>query len=99
MEVALEAGADDILTTKEGYEVRCAIPLFDKVAHALEHAGIKPASAEISHIPLNLVPVTSLDAARSLFRLQDALDDDEDVQSFFSNEELDDALAEAARAG
>ena len=64
MEIALEAGADDVITTDDGYEVRCNVHAFDKVAHALEQKGIKPDSAEIAYIPTTTVPVTDVDAAR-----------------------------------
>src|SRR5215213_9394486 len=46
MEIALEAGADDVITTADGFELRCNIHLFDKLSHALEEKKIKPASAE-----------------------------------------------------
>jgi YebC/PmpR family DNA-binding regulatory protein len=98
MEVVLDAGADDVITTDEGYEVRCAINAFDKVLHALEKASIKTDSAEITYIPVNTVSVTSVDTACSLFRLQESLDENEDVQNFSSNEEMDDAISEAAQA-
>lgn len=98
MEVALEAGADDILTTKEGYEVRCNIHGFDRVAQALEKAGIKPASAEIAYIPTVTVPITNLELARAITVLHEALEAEEDVSAVHSNEEMDDALAEAASA-
>ena len=93
MEVALGAGADDILTTGEGYEVRCNIHEFDKVAHALEKAGLKPASAEIAYLPTTLVPVTKPEMAQALVKLHDALESEEDVSAVYSNEDLDDALA------
>jgi len=99
MEIALEAGADDIITTDQGFEVRCEIHSFDRVAHALDDAGIKPESAEIAYIPTNTVPVTNADTARTLVKLQEALDDDEDVSAVFSNEEMDEAVSEAAHAG
>ncbi|HTL66977.1 MAG TPA: YebC/PmpR family DNA-binding transcriptional regulator [Lacunisphaera sp.] len=99
MEVVLEAGADDVITTDQGYEVRCAIPAFDRVAHALEQAGIKTDSAEIAYIPTNTIPIASVDLARSLVRLQEALDEDDDVSAVFSNEEMDEAVSEAAHAG
>ena len=98
MEVALEAGADDILTTKEGYEVRCNLHDFDKVAQALEKAGLKPASAEIAYLPTVTVPVTRLELARALVGLHDALEAEEDVSAVFSNEEMDDSVNEAAHA-
>ena len=86
MEVALEAGADDIITTEQGYEVRCNVHAFDKVAHALDGAGLKPDSAEIAYIPTTTVPVNAAVAA-TLEKLTDALDENDDVQAVFSNED------------
>ena len=43
MEVALDAGADDIITSEQGYEVRCDLPMFDKVSQALERKGLHDA--------------------------------------------------------
>jgi YebC/PmpR family DNA-binding regulatory protein len=86
MEIALDAGADDVITTDEGFEVRCDVHLFDKVAHALEHKGIKPDHAEIAYIPSNPVPVKDAHHAESLGKLHDALDELDDVQQVFSNE-------------
>ncbi len=96
MEVALEAGADDVLTTDHGYELRCNVHAFDKVAHALEHAGIKPASSEIAYIPTSAVPVTDVHLAQTLVKLHDALDELDDVQNVFSNEEMDESVSAAA---
>lgn len=87
MELALAAGADDIITTDEGYEVRCDVRAFDRVAHALEQAGLKPDSAEIAYIPLNHVPVTDPAVLDKITALHDALDEFDDVQAVFSNEE------------
>lgn len=98
MEIALEAGADDILTSDQGYEIRCGVHAFDKVAHALERKGLKPDSSEIAYIPVTTVPVTDLALAKSLVKLHETLDDMDDVQHVFSNEEMDDALSAAAQA-
>ena len=98
MEIALEAGADDILTSDQGYEIRCGVHAFDKVAHALERKGLKPDSSEIAYIPVTTVPVTELALAKSLVKLHETLDDMDDVQHVFSNEEMDDALSAAAQA-
>lgn len=98
MEIALEAGADDILTSDQGYEIRCGVHAFDKVAHALERKGLKPDSSEIAYIPVTTVPVTDLALAKSLVKLHETLDDMDDVQHVFSNEEMDDALNAAAQA-
>jgi YebC/PmpR family DNA-binding regulatory protein len=99
MELVLEAGADDIITSDQGYEVRCPIAAFDKTAHVLEKAGLKPDSAEIAYIPANTVPVTNVAAARTLVKLHDALEADEDVSVVFSNEEMSDEVSAAAHAG
>ena len=87
LEIALEAGADDVLTTDDGHEVRCNLHAFDKVTHALEAKGLKPAHAEIAHIPSTTVPVTDPATATALEKLHDALDELDDVQAVFSNEE------------
>jgi YebC/PmpR family DNA-binding regulatory protein len=91
LEVTLEAGADDVITTDQGYEVRCNIHAFDRIAAALEKAGIKPASAEIAYIPTSTVPVTADAQARAIEELHDALEELDDVQAVFSNEEGDEA--------
>ncbi len=93
MEAALDAGADDVITSEEGYEVRCEIPQFDQVIHALDQAGIKTESAEIAYIPTSMTPVDELGMARTITKLQDALDDNDDVQQVFSNEEFSDDVA------
>jgi len=95
MEVALEAGADDVIVSDEGYEVRCDLHDFDKVLHALETAGIKTESAEISYIPTSTIPVTDAQVAKTLLKLHDVLEDLDDVQAVFSNEEMDDAVSTA----
>jgi YebC/PmpR family DNA-binding regulatory protein len=93
MEVALDAGADDVLSTDEGFEVRCNVHAFDKVAHALDKAGIKAESSEIAYVPTTTVPVSDAQTAQTLEKLHDALDELDDVQNVFSNEELDPSIA------
>lgn len=92
MEVALEAGADDVITTEEGYEVRCAVTLFDKVLNAIDRAGIKTDSAELAYIPNSTVAVTEAELAKKIAELQEGLEESDDVQSVFSNEELAEGL-------
>lgn len=87
MEIALEAGADDVIASEQGYEVRCDLHVFDKVLHALEQKGIKADNAEIAYIPTTTVPIKDPHHAESLERLHDALDELDDVQQVFSNEE------------
>jgi len=98
MEIALEAGADDVITTEEGFEVRCDVHAFDKVAQAIDRAGLKPDASEIAYIPKNTVPVTDVHVARTLAKLHEALDESDDVQAIFSNEEMDEATSAAAQS-
>jgi YebC/PmpR family DNA-binding regulatory protein len=98
MEIALAAGADDVLATEDGFEVRCDVHAFDKVSHALEERGIKPEHAEIAHIPTSHVPVADPEVARALHKLHDGLEELDDVQQVFSNEEVDEAVAAALQA-
>lgn len=91
MEIALEAGADDVMASEQGFEVRCDVHAFDKVAQALEQKGIKPDSAEIAYIPITTVPVTERPVALAIEKLHETLEENDDVQVVFSNEEIDDA--------
>jgi YebC/PmpR family DNA-binding regulatory protein len=93
MEIALDAGADDVISSEQGFEVRCGVHAFDKVSHALEQKNIKPDSAEIAFIPTTTVPVTDKNVAAAIAKLQEALEELDDVQVVFSNEEIDEAVA------
>ena len=97
MEIALETGADDVITSDQGFEIRCDVHLFDKVAQALEQKGFKTLSAEMAYIPTAQVPVTDVEVARSLMKLHDALDEHDDVQAVFSNEEMTEEVEAAAQ--
>jgi YebC/PmpR family DNA-binding regulatory protein len=96
MEIALDAGADDVISTEDGYDVRCNVHAFDKVAQALEQKGIKAENAEIAYIPSSTVPVDDVGTARTLIKLHDALEELDDVLQVFSNEEIDEATSAAA---
>jgi len=87
LEIALDAGAEDVIASEQGFEVRCKVHAFDKVSHALEQKSIKPDSAEIAYIPTTTVPVTDPGVAASLEKLHESLEEIDDVQAVFSNEE------------
>jgi YebC/PmpR family DNA-binding regulatory protein len=88
LELALEAGGDDVITSEHGYEVRCPLAAFDKVLHALDAAGVKTESAEIAYVPTNLVPISDARIAETLAKLHESLDALDDVQHVFSNESV-----------
>jgi len=94
MEVALDAGADDVRHVGDNYEVTCEPSDYQAVSHVLEEAGIKPEVSQITLIPKDTV---DLDAptARKVLRLMEHLDDHDDVQSVSSNFNIpDDVMAE-----
>ncbi|MCB4365191.1 YebC/PmpR family DNA-binding transcriptional regulator [Hydrogenophaga taeniospiralis] len=88
MEVALEAGAEDVITDEDGaIEVLTAYTDFEAVKNALEAAGLKPEVAEVTMRAENTVPLAGEDAAR-MQKLLDVLEDLDDVQEVFHNAEL-----------
>jgi YebC/PmpR family DNA-binding regulatory protein len=88
MEVALEAGADDVLTGDDGsIEVITAPQEFESIKSALEAAGLKPEVAEVTMRAENTVEITGEDAIR-MQKLLDAMEDLDDVQAVFHNAEL-----------
>ena len=88
MEVALEAGAEDVISDDEGtIEVLTAPADFEAVKAALEAAGLKPEVAEVTMRPENTVELSGDDAAR-MQKLLDALEDLDDVQAVYHNAAL-----------
>jgi YebC/PmpR family DNA-binding regulatory protein len=91
MEVALEAGAEDVVTGEDGsVEVLCAAPDYEAVKHALEAAGLKPEIAEVTMRAENPIALTGEDAER-MQKLLDVLEDLDDVQDVFHNAEIEEA--------
>ena len=88
MEVALEAGADDVVTSEDGaIEVLTSPADFEAVKNVLEAAGLKPEVAEVTHRADNTIELSGDDAAR-MQKLLDALEDLDDVQDVFHNAEI-----------
>jgi transcriptional/translational regulatory protein YebC/TACO1 len=85
MEVALDAGAEDVVTGEDGsIEVLSAPGDFENVKNALEAAGLKPEIAEVTMRAENPIELTGEDAAR-MQKLLDVLEDLDDVQDVFHN--------------
>jgi YebC/PmpR family DNA-binding regulatory protein len=88
MEVALEAGADDVVADEDGaIEVLTSPAEFETVRNALDAAGLKPEVAEVTFRPENHIELTGDDAVR-MQKLLDALEDLDDVQDVFHNAAL-----------
>jgi len=88
MEVALEAGADDVIVDADGaVEVICDPASFEAVKAALEKAGFKPEVAEVTMRPENTVELSGEDGVR-MQKLLDVIEDLDDVQSLYHNAEI-----------
>ena len=87
MEVALEAGADDVADAGDVYEVTTAPDHFEAVKNAIDAAGISRAGAEVTLVPENTVSLTGRAAAHTLKLLED-LEDHEDVQHVSANVDI-----------
>ena len=88
MEVALEAGAEDVIVDDDGaIEVLTAPADFEAVKNALEAAGLVPAEADVTMRPDVTIELEGEDAAR-MQKLLDVLEDLDDVQAIFHNAAL-----------
>ncbi|MGV3727230.1 YebC/PmpR family DNA-binding transcriptional regulator [Hydrogenophaga sp.] len=88
MEIALEAGADDVISDDDGaIEVLTSPMDFEAVKNALEAAGLQPEVAEVTMRAENTVALAGDDAAR-MQKLLDVLEDLDDVQDVFHNAEI-----------
>ncbi len=84
MEVALEAGAEDI-TEDEGYlQVLTEPPSFESVREAINNAGLTPLNAEVTMLPQTNIKLTGKDA-QNMLKLMDGLDELDDVQNTYAN--------------
>ena len=88
MDIALENGADDVLTDDEGgIEVLTSPTEFEAVKNALEAAGFKPEIAEVTMRAENAVALEAVDAAK-MQKLLDMIEEIDDVQNVFHNAEI-----------
>ena len=89
MEVALEAGAEDVITDDDGaIEVITAPADFEAVKNALQAAGLEAEVAEVTMRAENTIALAGEDAQK-MQKLLDALEDQDDVQNVYHNAELD----------
>jgi YebC/PmpR family DNA-binding regulatory protein len=87
MEVALEAGADDVTDSGDILEILTTPEQFEGVKEAIESAGLTPASAEITMMPSSTTAISGK-PAEQMIRLLEMLDDHDDVQRVSSNMDI-----------
>jgi YebC/PmpR family DNA-binding regulatory protein len=97
LEAAIEAGADNVETTADGHEITSTVENFLGVRDALEKRFDAPESARFEWRPATTVTLDE-DAARSLLKMLDALDELDDVQNVFANFELPEEIAQRLAA-
>ncbi len=90
-ESALEAGADSVEETEEGIEITCPPDDFAIVRDHLMRCKIEPDEARLVWRPLTLVPV-DLDSTKTLLKLIDILEDNDDVQHVYTNADISDEI-------
>src|SRR5436190_7129343 len=91
MEIALEAGAEDVKNEGEVYEVITTPIAYLKVREALTAAKVPIEASEITNMPNSTVPVDG-EAAQKLLKLIDALEDNDDVQNVSHNAEIPESV-------
>lgn len=91
-EEALEAGADNVESTDDTHEVTCAREDFNELQSALEAKFGTPEEAGIVWKPNVTAPIDAEDKANSIFKLVDALEDNDDVQKVFANFDIPDDI-------
>lgn len=94
MELALEAGADDVRRDGDNFEITCEPPAYEAVSAALKQAGIQPEASQVAQMPQTTVDLDA-DTARKVLKLMERLDDHDDVQSVSANFNIpDEVMAE-----
>jgi len=88
MEIALEAGAEDFRADEQGYEIITEPAKFEAVHKALEQRGIKCEVAEVTELPITIVPLQDPEAIAAVNRLIEALEEHDDVKEVYSNAEF-----------
>jgi YebC/PmpR family DNA-binding regulatory protein len=98
MEIALEAGADDILAEPQGFTVYTSQHDLEAVRAAIQKAGIEPDEAEVKKLAENNITLEGA-KAQQLLKLVEALDDNDDVQNVWDNSDISEKEMEEAAAG
>ena len=94
MELALEAGAEDVVDEEDSFQIYTAPEDFNAVVEQLEKSGIKMSEANISMVPKNTIEVTEEKTASNLLRLLESLEDHDDVQKVHANFDIPEELME-----
>ena len=98
MDLALDAGAEDIGSSGDLWEVYTSPGTYEAVLAAVKKAGIAPEESEIGKYAENSIPLEGV-KAQQMLKLVEALEDNDDVQNVWANFDIADKELEAAAAG
>ncbi|MFZ4695192.1 MAG: YebC/PmpR family DNA-binding transcriptional regulator [Verrucomicrobiia bacterium] len=92
MTLVLDAGAEDIKSDEETWEILTPVEKFDSVLEVVQKKKLEPSSARLTYVPLMLVPVADESLAKRVIHLIEALDEHDDVQRVHSNFDVPDEI-------
>ena len=95
---AADAGAEDVQDLGDSWQVTTPPTELHAVRTAIEDAGIKVKSSDLTMIPTTSVALEQEDKAKSVLRLMDALEDHDDVEAVYANFDIPDSVLEAVSA-
>jgi YebC/PmpR family DNA-binding regulatory protein len=95
MELATEAGAEDMEADPDGFEVTTAPHDLGAVREALEKAGVAVRASELTMVPSSTIEIDDEAEGKKILRLMDAIDDLDDVQNVYANFDVPDAVLAA----
>ena len=92
LEVALEAGADDVVASEDQFEVHTDLAAFEAVKQAFDDQELRYAMAEITMLPKNTVEIDDESLAVQVLKLMEAIEDSDDVQKVYANFDIPDKI-------
>jgi YebC/PmpR family DNA-binding regulatory protein len=92
LDIALEAGAEDLTSDEDFFQIVCAPHDFDKVRSGLKAKKVNIESGELSMVPKNTVRVEDIETAKKILTLVEDLEDNDDVQNVFTNFDIPDEI-------
>ncbi len=95
-DVALEAGADDVVSEAGAWKVTCDPSATPAISESISAGGLSIISAESPLVSDNLVPLNTVEDAKSVLKIIDALEDNDDVQDVYANFDMSDEVLEGA---
>ena len=98
MALILEAGAEDMESSDDNYEITTDVQDLESVKKALNDKGITPQVAEMTMIPSSTIKVTAVSDAKQILNLVEALESHDDAQQVYSNFDIPDEILEQSSA-